>query len=187
MAESDAGRVTELLHRWRSGDERALDRLMPLVYEELRRLADRQMRTERPGHTLQPTALVNEAYMKLAGMDVGWEDRVHFMSLAARQMRRILIDHAKAGRRQKRGGGAMRVTLDESLVAATDSNEHLLALDEALTRLAEFDARKARAVELHFFGGLTYDETAAALGVSAATVDRDLRVAKAWLSGELGS
>lgn len=182
---SDPGEVTRLLVRWRDGDEAALEQLMPLVYDELRRLAERYMRSERPDHTLQATALVHEAYVRLAGVDVAWEDRIHFLSLAARMMRRVLVDHAKSGRRKKRGGGAAKVTLDDIELASPAPTSDLLALDDALTRLAAIDERKARAVELHFFGGLTYDETAAALGVSAATVDRDLRMAKAWLYHEV--
>jgi RNA polymerase sigma factor (TIGR02999 family) len=128
---------------------------------------------------------VNEAYVRLAGMDVQWEGRVHFLALAARLMRRILVDHAKAQRREKRGGGAQKVTLDEALMVSSQPSADMVELDAALERLAEFDARKAKAVELHFFGGMTYDETAQALGVSAATVDRDLRMARAWLYKEL--
>jgi len=185
MATDDASEVTQLLLQWRAGDENALETLMPLVYEELHRLAGRYMRSERPDHTLQATALVNEAYVRLAGMDVKWEGRVHFLALAARLMRRILVDHAKAQRREKRGGGAQKVTLDEALMVSSQPSADMVELDAALERLAEFDARKAKAVELHFFGGMTYDETAEALGISAATVDRDLRMARAWLYKEL--
>jgi len=184
MPEGNPTEVTELLLRWRRGDESALDALMPLVYNELRRLAAGYMRSERTDHTLQPTALVHEAYVRLAGMDVDWEGRVHFLAVAARLMRRILVDHAKAARRAKRGGGARKISLDEAVLVASEPAD-LVELDRALQRLSAFDERKARAIELHIFGGMTYAETADALGVSAATVDRDLRMAKAWLHREL--
>ncbi|MEX2124135.1 MAG: sigma-70 family RNA polymerase sigma factor [Woeseia sp.] len=178
--------VTELLENWRSGDKGALDELTPLVYEELRRLARRYMRSERAGHTLQATGLVNEAFIRLAGMDVQWADRAHFYAVAARSMRRILIDHAKAWRRDKRGGGVRPATLHEAGVAGQlAAADDLLAIDEALARLAEIDPRKSDVLVLHFFGGMTYDETAEALGVSTATVHRDLRLGRAWLLNEL--
>ena len=178
--------ITQLLREWRSGSREALDRLTPLVYGELRRLARRSMRGERVGHTMQPTALVHEAYLRLAGAQVDWQDRVHFFSMAARLMRRILVDHARAARRARRGGGMERVTLHDGLGVAEPSGAlDLVALDDALSELSAQDERKARIVELHFFGGLTYDEVAAAVGVSAATVHRDLRLAKAWLRKEL--
>lgn len=177
--------ITQLLIRWRSGDGSALGELTPLVYDQLRRLADRYMRGEHAGHTLQATALVHEAYVRMVDMEVSWEDRAHFFALSARMMRRILVDHAKTLRRAKRGGGAIKVSLDESLLVDSDSVSGLVDLDDALTGLAAFDERKARIVELQYFGGLTYDETAEALGVSAATVDRELRLAKAWLYREL--
>jgi RNA polymerase sigma factor (TIGR02999 family) len=178
--------VTQLLEDWRAGDKEALDELTPLVYDELRRLARRHMRSERPNHTLQSTGLVNEAFIRMAGMDVSWADRAHFYAVASRMMRRILVDYAKAHRSDKRGGGKPLLTLDESgfadaKVAPTD----ILAIDEALERLATIDARKSDIVVLHFFGGLTYDETAEALGISAATVHRELRLGKAWLLNEL--
>jgi RNA polymerase sigma factor (TIGR02999 family) len=182
---SETGEITTLLVRWRGGDEAALERLMPLVYDELRRLAERYMRAERPDHTLQATALVHEAYVRLVGVEAAWQDRVHFLSLAARLMRRILVDHAKAARRGKRGGGAVKMSLDDVALVAPEPSSALLDLDEALNGLAALDERKARAVELHYFGGLTYDETAEVLGVSAATVDRDLRMARAWLYREV--
>jgi len=177
--------VTRLLQEWRGGDENALERLMPLVYDELRRLAKGYLRSERPDHTLQGTALVNEAYMRLVDMDVTWQDRAHFFAVAARLMRRMLVDHARALRREKRGGGERKLTLDEPLVASPERAPDLLALDEALTRLAAQDERKSQVVELHFFGGMTYDETSEALGISPATVHRELRLAKAWLHREL--
>ncbi len=178
--------VTRLLLDWRSGDQAALDQLVPLVYDELRALAGKRLGRERPDHTLQPTALVHEAYARLVDADVAWQDRAHFVAVAARTMRRILVDHARARMRQKRGGGARAVTMEEGLVAVPETPEALVALDAAMEQLAAVDSRKADVVELHFFGGLTYAETAEALGISAATVDRDLRMAKAWLFRELG-
>lgn len=178
--------VTRLLSAWRSsGDDRLLDELVPLVYDELRELAARRLSGERSDHTLQATALVHEAYARLVDSEVDFADRVHFFSLAATTMRRILVDHARARAREKRGGGAAHVTLSEELSASPEEPEEMLALDEALSRLAEHDQRKAKVVELHFFGGLTYAETATALDISEATVDRDLRMAKAWLAREM--
>ena len=177
--------VTQLLGDWRSGDEQALEALTPLVYDELRRLAERYMRGERPGHTLQATALVNEAFVGLLGMDVAWKDRAHFFAVAARLMRRILIDYAKARNSKKRGGGAAPATLHESSIAAEGASDDLLAIDDALSRLAAVDPRKSDVLVLHFFGGLTYDEIAEALDISPATVHRDLRLGKAWLLNEI--
>lgn len=185
MAQAEPGEVSRLLLAWRRGEREALERLLPLVYDELHALARRQLRGERPDHTLQPTALLHEAYLRLVGSDVAWEGRVHFLAVAAQVMRHILVDHARARARAKRGGGAERVTLDEALSSVADRPDDLLALDEALERLGAFDERKARVVELHYFGGLTYDEVAGALDVSPATVDRELRLAKAWLYREL--
>lgn len=180
--------VTEILGDWRSGDDAALDELTPLVYDELRRLANRYMLAERPGHTLQATGLVNEAFVRLIGMDVPWQDRAHFFAVAARLMRRILIDYAKAHRSNKRGAGATPSTLDEGRVADEKSTlGEMLEIDEALSRLAKIDTRKSDIVVLHFFGGLTYDETAEALGISPATVHRELRLGKAWLHNELAN
>jgi RNA polymerase sigma factor (TIGR02999 family) len=176
--------VTQLLYEWRAGNQEALNQLMPLVYDELRRLAGHYMNSERPSHTLQPTALVNEAYIRLVEMEVSWQDRTHFFAVAARLLRRILVDHAKSHRRDKRGGGQVRVTLDEQL-GALGPDADILALDDAITSLSAFDERKVRIIELHFFGGLTYDEMAEALGISQATVHRELRLAKAWLHHEL--
>jgi RNA polymerase sigma factor (TIGR02999 family) len=175
--------VTKLLEDWRAGDKEALGELTPLVYEELRRIARRHMRSERPNHTLQATALVNEAFIRMAGMDVPWADRAHFYAVASRLMRRILVDHAKAHRSNKRGGGEQPSPLDDDGIA--DERANILVIDEALSRLAQFDARKCDIVVLHFFGGLTYAETAEALGISAATVHRELRLGKAWLLNEL--
>lgn len=181
MAEPSA--VTGLLQAWRRGDREALDRLIPLVHDELHRLAAGYMRGERPDHTLQTTALVNEAYLRLVDADVDWQDRAHFFAVAATTMRRILVDHARAKGRRKRAG--IKVSLDDAAVVTPDASDEMLALDEALTRLAERDERPARVVELHYFGGLTYDEIAEVVGVSAATVHRDLRLARAWLYREM--
>ena len=187
MASSSTPSVTRLLLEWRGGDSKALDRLFPLVYDELREQAGRYMRNERPDHTLQATAVVHEAYGKLVRMErVSWVDRAHFLAVAATCMRRILVDHARAYRRAKRGGGDSKLSLDESALITPEPSLEVLALDEALDRLAEFDEKKARAVELHHFGGLTYEETAAALGISPASVHRELRLARAWLYEQLG-
>lgn len=177
--------VTELLGEWRSGNEKALEALAPLIYDELRRLAHHYMRAERAGHTLQATGLVNEAFVRLIDADVDWQDRAHFYAVAARTMRRVLIDHAKARRSDKRGAGAVAVTLHEADVPGGTAPDDLLAVDEALSRLAAVDVRKSDVLVLHYFGGLTYDEIAQALGISAATVHRDLRLGKAWLIHEV--
>jgi RNA polymerase sigma factor (TIGR02999 family) len=186
MSSVQSNDVTQMLLEWRSGNQEALDRLMPLVYDELRRLANRYMRSERPEHTLQATALVNEAYLRLVDMKVSWQDRAHFFAVAARLMRRLLVDHARANQRAKRESGP-KVSLDDALEVSSKPALDLVALDEALTRFATFDPRKAEIIELHFFGGLNNEEVAEALGISRATVQRDLRVAKAWLSHELKS
>jgi RNA polymerase sigma factor (TIGR02999 family) len=178
--------VTRLLEDWRAGDKEALGELTPLVYDELHRLARRYMRSERPNHTLQATGLINEAFIRMAGMDVSWAGRAHFYAVASRLMRRILVDYAKARRSDKRGGGERPSTLEEVLIAARDTPAaDILVIDEALARLAQLDARKSDVVVLHFFGGMTYDETAEALGISTATVHRELRLGKAWLLNEL--
>ncbi|ANO53205.1 ECF-type sigma factor [Woeseia oceani] len=177
--------VTLLLGAWQSGDPDALEKLTPMVYEELRRLARRYMSSERADHTLQATALVNEAFLRLAGSDVEWANRAHFYAIAARMMRRILIDHAKANRSGKRGGGALKVELSEEHGASQRDSLDILEVDRLLNRMAELDARKADVLALHYFGGLTYDEISASLDISAATVDRDLRLGKAWLHHEL--
>jgi RNA polymerase sigma-70 factor (ECF subfamily) len=177
--------VTQLLVAWGAGDESAFEKLAPLVYDELRRLARRYMAGERPGHTLQTTALVNEAYLKLVDIhQIKWQNRTHFFAMSARLMRRILVDFARSRRYQKRGAGAQKVPLDEALLVL-DSGHDLVAVDDALKALAEVDARKSQVVEMRFFGGLTVEETADALGVSPETVMRDWKVAKAWLSREL--
>lgn len=180
-----ATEITRLLSRWRAGEDGALDRLVPLVYDELRALAGRRLRSEHPGHTLQSTELVHEAFARLVDADVEWQDRAHFLAIAARTMRQVLVDHARHRSRKKRGGGVAPVTFDEAFVPTADNADTLLALDEAMDRLAERDARKAEVIELHIFGGLTYAETAEALGISEATVDRDLRMARAWLTAAL--
>ena len=181
------GEVSQLLIAWKNGDGTALQRLMPLVYDELHALASRHLRDERPDHTFQTTALIHEAYLRLVGADVAWEGHGHFLAVAARTMRRILVDYARQRARAKRSGGQHPITLDDGLAAAPERPVDVVALDEALERLSALDERRARAVELHYFGGLTYDETAAVLGVSAATVDRELRLAKAWLYREMSA
>lgn len=180
-----SGEVSQLLIAWKNGDGTALERLMPLVYDELHALASRHLRGERPDHTLQTTALIHEAYLRLVGADVAWEGHGHFLAVAARTMRRILVDQARQRARAKRSGGQQPITLDDALAAAPERAPDVVALDEALERLLTLDERRGRAVELHYFGGLTYDETAAVLRVSPATVDRELRLAKAWLYREL--
>jgi RNA polymerase sigma factor (TIGR02999 family) len=178
--------VTELLRAWSDGDDDALEQLMPLVEAELRRLARAYMRRERPGHTLQTSALMNEAFLRLTdARSVRWQDRAHFLGISARLMRRVLVDHARHRGYHKRGGGAQRVTLHEELVASADPALDVVALDRALDALAKVDARKSRAVELRFFGGLSVEETAEVLQVSPDTVKRDWRLAKLWLLREL--
>ena len=178
--------VTQLLATRGSGDQAALDQLMPLVYDELRRLARRHLGRERRGHTLQTTALVNEAYLKLVDQRaVQWENRAQFFALAAQAMRRILVDHARGRRYLKRGGEAQQVSLDMTLVVANEHAADVIALDDALQGLAQIDARKCRIVELRFFGGLSIEETADVLEVSPGTVMRDWTLAKAWLQREL--
>jgi RNA polymerase sigma-70 factor, ECF subfamily len=176
------GEVTQLLHGVRMGDESAVDRLAPLVYEELRRVARGIFRRERADHTLQPTALVHEVFMKLVDeSDVNWQSRAHFMAIAARAMRRVLVDHSRAQSAEKRGGGNELVPLDQAVVYSEDRSPEILLLDRALDELAALDPRQARIVELRFFGGLTGEEIAEAVGISTATVTRELRVAQAWL------
>lgn len=183
---SQPQRVTELLIAWSGGDDAALEQLMPLVYGELRRLAHSYMRGERPGHTLQTTALVNEAYLRLTHYrGARGPERTQFFALAARLMRRVLVEHARAQERQKRGGRAPRVELNEATVLSQGRSREMLALDEALSRLAEIDPRKSRVVELRFFGGLSNEEIAGVLKVSVKTVTRDWQLAEAWLRREL--
>jgi RNA polymerase sigma factor (TIGR02999 family) len=174
--------VTQLLVDWSNGDQAALDKLLPLVNSELRQLARRYMRRETPGHTLQTSALVNEAYIRLIDQQrVRWQNRAHFFGIAAQLMRRILIDHARSHHYAKRGGGALRVSLDETAAVTNARAAELLAVEEALEKLTAMDARKGRIVELRFFGGLSLEETAEVMGVSSPTVQREWRAAKAWL------
>ena len=180
------GAVTELLRAWGDGDDAALEQLTPLVEAELRRLARAYMRRERRDHTLQATALVNEAFLRLTdARRVRWQDRAHFLGISARLMRRVLVDHARARGYRKRGGGAQHVTLDEGLVLSPEPTVDVLALDRTLEALAAVDVRKSRVIELRFFGGLSVEETAEVLHVSADTVKRDWRLAKLWLLREL--
>jgi RNA polymerase sigma factor (TIGR02999 family) len=178
--------VTHLLSDWRKGDEAAFNELMLLVYDELHQLAQRYMSRERPGHTWQATALVNEAWLRLAGQDQrDWQNRAHFFGVAAQVMRHLLVDHARAQQFAKRGGAAQRVTLDENAAISHEDQVEILALDEALQRLAQLDERKSRIVELRYFGGLSVEETAEATGLSAITVKREWLKAKTWLYREL--
>jgi RNA polymerase sigma factor (TIGR02999 family) len=177
--------VTLLLQQWRSGDPEAREKLVTLVYPHFRSLAARYMSGESGAHTLTPTALVHEAYLKLLGSHVEWDDRVHFYAVAARVMRHILVDHAKSKRREKRGGGAAKISLDDVVVVSSSPADELTDLDEALQNLAKIDQRKADIVELLYFGGLSQQEAAATLGISESTVQRELRLAKAWLYREL--
>lgn len=178
--------VTQLLRQWGSGDKEALDKLMPVVYDQLHKLASNCLRSERPNHTLRATALVHEAYLRLVESDVTFNDRVHFYAVSARVLRRILVDHAKAKNRQKRGGEFERVPLDDAVMVGPEADRGIVALDDAMKRLAEQDPRKSDLIEMLFFGGLTYDEAAEALKISSATVHRELTLAKAWLYRELG-
>ena len=179
--------ITRMLREWSEGNQQVLDQLMPLVYEELRRQASRYLRRERKGHTLQTTALIHEAYIKLIDQkNVEWQNRSHFFAIAAQAMRRILVDYARERHREKRGGAAENLPIEEALsIVSQGKSVDLVALDEALTRLAEFDARQARVVELRYFSGLSIDETAGVLGVSNVTVRRDWNMAKAWLHQQI--
>ena len=180
------GEVTQLLLSWSEGDEGAFDRLIPLVYAELRKIARRHMAGERQDHTLQTSALINEAYLRLVDQqDVAWQNRAHFFAVAAQVMRNILIDHARRNRGLKRGGGVHRVPIEEALIMSEERARELVALDDALKALASFDARKSRIVELRYFGGLSIEETAEILKVSRVTVTREWRAARAWLHREV--
>ena len=181
----DDPNITQLLRDWVNGDKHSLDELTPLVYSQLHEIAARVFRAERAGHTLQTTALVNEAYMRLVHADVEWKDRSHFFALSARMMRRILVDHANANVTKKRGGGARKLPLDDVIVVSPELGDDVLNLHEALTTLAANDERKAQILELHYFGGLTYDEMKEVLGLSTSTLDREIRFAKAWLRTQL--
>jgi RNA polymerase sigma factor (TIGR02999 family) len=188
MTTPSSQEVTELLLAWNSGDEAALQKLMPLVYDELHRLAHRYLSGERAGHMLQTTALVNEAYLRLVDASrVQWQNRAHFFAVSAQLMRRVLVDFARARQYQKRGGGAQQVSLEEALVVSVDRGAELIALDDALTTLAAADERASKVVELRFFGGLSIEEAAAVLGISPETVKRDWSWAKVWLLRELSS
>src|SRR5262245_48656013 len=182
----DSGPVTLLLNRWRAGDSAAAGRLMDLVYAELHRIASREMGRERAGHTLQTTALVHEAYIRLChGDTVNWADRAHFYAVAAQQLRRILVDHARRTRSEKRGGDVLKLSLLDSDGPAASVDERLVAVDEALSRLESVDERAAKVVELRFFGGLTEAEAAQALGISVTTLKRDWEFARTWLTRQL--
>lgn len=187
MLSASSHNVTQLLLAWAAGAESARDELIPLVYDTLRRIARRHLREERVGHSLQPTALVNEAYLKLVEQEVSWQNRAHFFGVAARMMREILIDYARAKQRLKRGGEWQRVSLADAANLAQEQAVDMLALDDALRRLAEVDARKSHVVELRFFGGLTLEETATVLNLSTPTIEREWRTARAWLQTELAS
>jgi RNA polymerase sigma factor (TIGR02999 family) len=178
--------ITQLLSAWSNGDQKALDKLIPLVYEELHRLAARYMRRENPGHTLQTSALVNEAYIKLIGQkNVRWQNRAHFFGIAAQLMRRILVDHARTHGALKRGAGASRLPLDETAIVALDRSTDFILIDDALRNLAQIDPCKSRIVEMRFFGGLTSEEIAEVEKVSPSTIEREWRKAKAWLYREI--
>ena len=184
--QSSAHEVTQLLRAWSEGDHEALDKLIPLVYEELHRAAHRYMAQERPGHTLQTTALVNEVYLRLVDIrEVTWQDRAHFFAVCARLMRRVLTDFARSRGYLKRGGDSPHVALDQALLLCLEPPADLVALDDGLNALAAFDPRKSEVVELRFFGGLSVDETAEVLKVSPKTVDRDWKLARLWLLEEM--
>ena len=182
MGQESSSSITAFLVRWRSGDQQALDALMPLVYDELRRVAQHYLRRERSDHTLQSTALVHEAYLRLAGQSPPqWQNRAHFFGIAAHLMRQILVEHARGHGAAKRGGNALRLELDESLATVQQTDVDVIALDGALQQLSELDAQQGRIVELRFFAGLTIEDTSEVLGVSPATVKRDWVTARAWL------
>jgi RNA polymerase sigma factor (TIGR02999 family) len=184
-APAEREQVTRLLHQWRDGDKQALNELMPMVHRQLHSLAARCLSAERANHTMRATALVNEAYLRLVTSDASFQDRVHFFAVSARILRHILVDYARTQQRQKRGAGVQMLSLDDALQVGETAASELVDLDEALTSLAEKDQRKSEVVELIYFGGLTYDEAAAALNISAVTVHRELRMAKAYLKRAL--
>ena len=179
--------ITHLLVAWQSGNREALDQLTPVIYDELHRLARHYMRGEAQGHTLQSTALLNEAYIRLVDSEQPWKNRAHFLGVAAQMMRRVLVDYARARGSAKRGADISHVNIDDATIVAEENDEVVLGLDDALDKLAKFDERKSRLIELRFFGGLTYEETAEVLSISTTTLDRELRLAKAWLKNELGT
>jgi RNA polymerase sigma-70 factor (ECF subfamily) len=183
--EEDPGQVTQLLKAMRTGDERAAEELLPLVYQELHRLARSYMRRERAEHTLQPTALINEAYMRLAHDDIDWQNREHFIGVAANVMRRVLVDYARARKAKIRGGELRRVELEEGLAISKERTEEMLALDEALDRLTLMNPRQAKVVELRYFGGLSIEQIAAVLAIAPRSVKRDWALARIWLFKEL--
>jgi len=185
MASTTPKTLTQLLLASRQGDQKALDAVMPFVYDELRRLARSYMRRERPGHTLQTTVLVHEAYLRLLGQEADWVNRSHFFGIAAKMMRRILLDHAKGHRRAKRGGGAVKVTLDGPALFSNAPDMDIVAVDEALSRLEKVDQQRAQIVELRFFGGLSAEEISKVLDLSTATINRQWAGARAWLYHEL--
>ena len=185
MPQSTHKGVTQLLADWSNGNQEALNALMPLVYDELRRLARSYMRGERPGHTLATTGLVHEAYLRLVDQSVNWQNRAHFFGVAAQMMRRVLLDHAKSHQRAKRGGGAVKLTLEEPILLSEAPDMDLVALNEALSRLEKMDPQRGRIVELRFFGGLSNEEAAEVLAISPATVQRQWAGARAWLYHEL--
>lgn len=186
MLTSSPEEVAQLLGAWENGDQPALDQLMSLVYDELRQIAHRYLRRERADHTLQTTALVNEAYLKLVGeKNPNWQNRAHFFAAAANVMRHILVDYARTRKRARRGGGAQQVPLDDALIVSTERATELLVLDDALKSLEKFDARKSRIAELRYFGGLSVGETAEVLHVSSTTILREWRLTKAWLHHEM--
>jgi RNA polymerase sigma-70 factor (ECF subfamily) len=188
MADSTPREVTQLLLDWKRGNSTALEQLTPLVYRELHRLAESYLRRERPGHTLQPTALIHEAYLRMVDQSPPqWENRSHFFGVAARLMRQILVDYARSHRAAKRGSGEEKVSLEEAVVFSKDRPATLVALDDALTALAAFDERKCQVIELRYFGGLSVEETAEAVGISVSAVGRELRLAEAWLHREMGT
>jgi RNA polymerase sigma factor (TIGR02999 family) len=182
----EAENITDLLVSYSRGDKESLDKLMPIVYDELRRQAARYLRRELPGHTLQTTALIHEAYVRLVDQrNVQWQNRAHFFGIAAQMMRRILVDHARTKKRAKRGGSHIKVSLDDANIAVRSQDLDVVAVDEALSRLAKIDEQQSRVVELRFFSGLTVEETAEVIHISPATVKRDWSMAKAWLHREL--
>ena len=183
--DEDAGQVKQLLRAMRTGDERAAEELLPLVYQELHRLARSYMRRERAEHTLQPTALINEAYLRLAQGDIDWQNREHFIGVAANVMRRVLVDHARARNAAMRGGGLVRVELEDNVAVSEERSDEVLLLDDALTRLEALNPRQARVVELRYFGGLSVEQVASILGVAPRSVKRDWALARIWLFKEI--
>lgn len=186
LSQQQLPEITRILKSWSGGNREAVDDLIPLVYDELHKVAAQYLRRQRPDHTLQPTALVNEAYLKLIDIsDVNWQDRAHFFAVASQTMRHILVDHARSLGREKRGGNFQKLSLDEAISSSQEKEVDLLILNDALENLAEIDEQQSKIVELRFFGGLTVEETAVVLKISPATVKREWRIAKAWLFGRI--